>query len=111
LFANKRKQMRQESFRQGIWVALLLASPLLIAGSQCLLHRSPALLSQIKKARQQDLFVRIFARDLYRERNALRQLDQFRQAEGMTAEMGAETEFKGNRNLRQMLLRFTNKVK
>lgn len=82
LFKQRMQDAHQAGFKQGLWTALLVASPFILAGVKWMADNRQPVMERMKDFRGMDLYTRVFDKQGYQEKEAKQKLDQFRQGEG-----------------------------
>jgi hypothetical protein len=81
------KQMTTEriydkGFRRGMWTALLISSPFIVAGVKWMMNNKAPLVDSVKGMKKMDLYTQFFDKDAHEQKTANRKLDTFRKEEG-----------------------------
>lgn len=90
LFKNRLHGAHQAGFRQGMWTALLVASPFIIAGVKWMADNREPVMDRMKDLKETDFYTRVFDKDSYQEKEAKRKLEKFRLSEGNYNEYDTE---------------------
>lgn len=72
----------REGFKQGLWTALLVASPFIVAGVRWMYDHADPMVDRVKGVKNSDMYTRFFDKETHQDKEATRKLDKFRSGEG-----------------------------
>ncbi len=104
---NRVGAARSEGFRQGMWTALLVSSPFIIAGVKWMVENSDPLMNKVKGIKESDIYTQLFDRNAYVEKDANKKLDKFRSAEGNYGKYDVEASNEEDEALFKMMKEIT----
>lgn len=79
---NRVNKAHQSGFRQGMLVALTLASPFIVIGGKWLYANRKKISEKISQTKELDIYTKFFNKALHEEKKANKTLNDIRQTEG-----------------------------
>lgn len=81
------KQMAAErvydkGYRRGMWTALLISSPFIVAGVKWMMNNKAPLMDSMKEMKKMDLYTQFFDKEAHEQKTAKKTLATFRKEEG-----------------------------
>lgn len=81
-FRQRMNDSHQAGFKQGLWTALLVASPFILAGIKWMADNKEPVMERMKDFKETDLYTRVFDKESYQEKEAQQKLEKIRSSEG-----------------------------
>jgi len=81
-FRQRMHDAHRAGFRQGLWTAVLVASPFILAGVKWMSDNKEPVMERMKDLKGMDLYTRVFDKEGYQEKEAEQKLEKFRSSEG-----------------------------
>ena len=103
MFRQRMQDAHQSGFRQGMWTALLVASPFIVAGVKWMADNREPVMDRMKNLRGMDLYTRVFDREGYQEKEANQKLEKIRSSEGSYNDFDVEASTEEDEQLFHMI--------
>ena len=102
------EKVYEKGYRRGMWTALLIASPFIIAGAKWMMNNKSPLLNSMQEMKKMDLYTQFFDKEAHEQKTADRKLETFRKEEG---NFGApDTGFKEETSSDQDLMKTISRI-
>jgi hypothetical protein len=88
LFSGKDRlrKSHQEGYRQGMWTALIIASPFIVAGAKWMMENTQPIMDSVDRIKKTDFYSGLFDKEFFNEKKANERLQSFRAGEGMVGD-------------------------
>lgn len=106
---SRAREAHREGFKQGMWTALLIASPFIVAGAKWMFDHSDPVVNRVKDLRNSDLFTQLFDEQAHQEKTVKRQMSKIRSGEGNYGDFDVEAAKEDDEALFHMIKEITKK--
>lgn len=109
LIKNRTREAHREGFKQGMWTALLVASPFIAAGAKWMLENADPMVHRMRNLKGSDFYTQLFNQEVHQEKEANRKLTKFRNGEGNYGNYDVEVSDEDDEALFHMIKEITKK--
>ena len=106
---SRAREARHEGFRQGMWTALLIASPFIFAGAKWMMENAEPVVDKVKDLRNSDLYTQFFDEKAHEEKTMNKKLSAIRSGEGNYGDYDVEAAKESDEALFQMFKEIAKK--
>lgn len=89
-FKEQMQKAHQSGYKQGMYTALLVASPFILAGVKWLAENRRPVMERVKDLNGMELYSRVFNKQSYQEKEAEEKLEKFRSSDGNYSDYDVE---------------------
>lgn len=99
---SRSRQAHHEGFKQGMWTALLIASPFIVAGAKWMMENADPVVDRVKNLKKSDLYTQFFDEEAHVEKSVNKKLSTIRSGEGNFGDYDVEVAKENDEALFQM---------
>ncbi|RXT08118.1 hypothetical protein [Ammoniphilus sp. CFH 90114] len=106
---SRTRVAHREGFKQGMWTALLIASPFIAAGAKWMFENADPMVNRIRQVKGSDLYTQLFNQEAHQEKEANRKLSKIRSGEGNYGDFDIEASDEDDEALFHMIKEITKR--
>ena len=106
---SRSREAQHEGFKQGMWTALLIASPFIVAGAKWMIDNADPVVDRVKSLKKSDLYTQFFDEQAHEEKTVNQKLSAMRSGEGNYGDYDVEIAKENDEALFQMFKEIAKK--